>query len=340
MKLYRPLSGIHAGGKAVAALLLWGTALCAQAAGLRTIEVPAQAQAQGQGQGQGPAFKALVWSPCAQAAQALPVGPFVLQGVRDCPLSPGTYPLVLVSHGHAGSALSHHDTAQALADAGFIVAALNHPGDSANDMAGSGDMATLRRRPADVRRLLDHLLQHASLAAHIDARRVGFFGFSRGGFTGLVLAGARPDFARAGLPCPDVSAPLCAQMRDPRSVTGPWVADGRFKALVIADPLNAFPGPQSLAGVRAPLQLWSSQWGGDGVLPEQVAALARYLPVRAQVQVVEGAAHFAFLAPCPQALTQAQPDICNDRPGFSRAIFHQAFNAQVLAFLRQHLALH
>lgn len=315
-------------------LLLWGAALCVQAAGLRTIEIPAESD------GQGRAFKAAVWSPCAQAAQAIALGPFVLQGVRNCPLPPGVHPLVLVSHGHAASALSHHDTAQALADAGFIVAALNHPGDTATDMHSSGDMAALQRRPADVRRLLDHLLRHPGLAAHIDAQRVGFFGFSRGGFTGLVLGGARPDFVQAGLPCPDASAPLCAQMRDPRFTPGPWVHDSRFKALVIADPLNAFPGPRSLRAVQAPVQLWWSQQGGDGVLPERVAALAEDLPVRPEVHQVEGATHFAFLAPCPPALAQAQPGICRDGPGFSRAAFHQTFNAQVLVFLRQHLAPH
>lgn len=313
-------------------LLSWGAALGAQAAGLRTLDVPAERD------GPGRAFKAVVWSPCAQAASALSLGPFMVQAARDCPLPPGAHPLVLISHGHAASALSHHDTAQALADGGFIVAALNHPGDTATDMRHGGDMEALQRRPADVRRLLDHLLQHPGLMEHVDAQRVGFFGFSRGGFTGLVLGGARPDFVQAGLPCLDARAPLCAQMRDPRYTQGPWVQDGRFKALVIADPLNAFPGAPSVQDVRVPVQLWWSQHGGDGVQPARVAALAEHLPLRPEVHPVPGAAHFAFLAPCPPALAQAQPALCRDGPDFSRTAFHESFNAQVLAFFRQHLA--
>jgi hypothetical protein len=36
----------------------------------------------------------------------------------------------------------------------------------------------------------------------IDPRRNKSFGFSRGGYTGLVLAGAGPDFHAAPFPCP------------------------------------------------------------------------------------------------------------------------------------------
>ena len=39
-------------------------------------------------------------------------------------------PLVVFSHGTAGWFGGHHDTAAALADAGFVVAAINHSGDN------------------------------------------------------------------------------------------------------------------------------------------------------------------------------------------------------------------
>ena len=40
-------------------------------------------------------------------------------------------PLIVISHGQDGWFGGHHDTAEALADAGFVVAAINHPGDNA-----------------------------------------------------------------------------------------------------------------------------------------------------------------------------------------------------------------
>jgi len=46
-------------------------------------------------------------------------------------------PLVVSSHGRGGWFGLHHDTAEALADAGFVVAAINHPGDNGNDSSQS-----------------------------------------------------------------------------------------------------------------------------------------------------------------------------------------------------------
>ena len=113
--------------------------------------------------------------------------------------------------------------------------------------------------------------------------------------------------------------------------------DPRVAAIVIADPLSRFPTPQSLQDVKVPLQLWSSERGGDGVQPEDVAAVARNLPVRPDVHVVRGSAHFAFLTPCPPAMMNAVPELCVDDGGFDRVAFHREFDAQVLAFFREQL---
>jgi len=37
---------------------------------------------------------------------------------------------VIISHGHAGSRFGHHDLAEQLARAGYVVAAVEHAGDS------------------------------------------------------------------------------------------------------------------------------------------------------------------------------------------------------------------
>ena len=180
---------------ATAWMLLAGTA---QAAGFQKVSTPASAKQQ--------AIEITLWTPCAQAVQSpLRVGPFSLQVRPGCPL-PGTgkLPLIVMSHGRGGTALGHHDTAEALADAGFIVASFNHPGDNAFDMSQSDEMAVFYQRPAQVKQIIDFMLDKRSpVAQRIDAQRIGFWGFSRGGYTGLVLAHATPDFAQTQLPCPD-----------------------------------------------------------------------------------------------------------------------------------------
>src|SRR5579872_4178914 len=115
------------------AMALCALASAAEAAGFRFIEVPADAQ--------GPKIGAALWYPCAAPAGRLELGPFILPVVKDCPLPGQKHPLVIVSHGRGGDFLGHHDTAEALADAGFLVVALNHPGDTRSDTGRAADLS-------------------------------------------------------------------------------------------------------------------------------------------------------------------------------------------------------
>lgn len=87
-----------------------------------------------------PGLAGAIWYPCSGEPEKVPLGDlavhadFGLMGVKDCPVTGAKLPLVIFSHGRGGWFGQHHDTAEALADAGFIVAAINHPGDTANDL--------------------------------------------------------------------------------------------------------------------------------------------------------------------------------------------------------------
>jgi predicted dienelactone hydrolase len=287
----------------------------AEAAGVREIEVTAGAN--------GPSIQALIWTPCAEPSRDVRLlnGRVVLPGVRDCAISGGKLPLIVISHGGGGDFTGHRDTAETLADAGFIVVALNHPRDSGRlDMTRANVMAALIERPTDVKRLVDYMLQSSPVAAKIDSDRIGFFGFSRGGYTGLVLAGAVAEYPS------DVAA-------------RPPGYDARFKAFAIVDPLTLafFPTKDNFQRVVAPLQLWSSQNGGQGVTPEKVAAVANDLPQRPDFHLVPNSTHLSFLMPCPPAVAKVAGEVCVDPPGFDRAAFHDQFNAQVLAFFRRNV---
>src|SRR5580698_10009787 len=90
-------------------------------------------------------------------------------------------------------------------DGGFVVVALSHPQDSGADMSRADTLAALTERPADITRLIDYMLNAWPDRDKLDARRIGFFGFSRGGYTGLVVAGGNPDFGGAAAMCPEGS---------------------------------------------------------------------------------------------------------------------------------------
>ena len=222
-----------------------------------------------------------------------------------------------------------------MADAGFIVAAISHPRDNVQDSSHSNDLSVFVERPTDMKRLIDYLLASWSYAAAIDPDRIGLFGFSRGGYTGLVAVGANPRFRRDIGMCAGQTNTICEDVRQGK--LEPLVHNRRVKALVIADPLSTFFTTNSFDEVRVPIQLWRSEHGGDGVTPESVAAVANELPVKADVRTVPNAQHFSFLPPCPDELARSAHDICTDPPGFDRGAFHKEFNAQVVDFFRHTL---
>ena len=304
-------------------------ATLAHAAGFAFIEVPADKD--------GPALRGAVWSPCSTPPGRIDLAPLVLQGTRDCPLTDQGLPLVVMSHGTGGSALGHHDTAAALADAGYVVAAISHPGDNFQDLSRQGYLSAFATRPVDMRRLTDYMLGAWPQRAQLDAGKVGFFGFSRGGYTGLVAIGAVPDWtSRQDLCSPLSTRPLCGEIRR-KEIPATPAPDPRIRAAVIVDPLSVFDA-KGLGHVKTPIQLWASALGGDGVTLHSVETVRHGLPSAPDWHVADNAGHFAFLAPCSPALAEAAPDICRDAPGFDRVAFHQKFNAQVLAFFQRHIA--
>ncbi|MBR0788273.1 alpha/beta hydrolase [Bradyrhizobium manausense] len=292
-----------------------------------------------------PALSGAIWYPCAAEPTHVALGSlsvafdYDLKGVKDCPVTGTKLPLVVFSHGRGGFFGQHHDTAEALADAGFVVAAINHPGDTYSDSSRRDTLSVWGSRPADMVRLLDFMLKDWKDRAVIDPAKVGFFGFSLGGATGFILMGTRPDFARVASLCKETTGG-CAELHN--GVTPPEpIRDERIRTAVIVDPAPGTLTRENLAVVKVPFQFWRSQFGGPGVGDGSgTARVADGLPGKPEIHVVP-AGHFAFLAPCSAELAAAIPRICTDTPaGFDRAGFHREFNAAVVKYFGEQLGEH
>jgi predicted dienelactone hydrolase len=306
-------------------IALWALATPSFAAGFRFAEVPADAGE--------PALAGALWYPCGESPGQTTYGPYILPVSKDCPLSGEKCPLVIVSHGRGGTFMGHHDTAEALADAGFIVAAINHPGDTFSDESRAAELSVYVSRPVDIKRLVDFMLGPSPAAPFIDPSRIGF---SRGGYTGLAVFGANADWANATEYCGTSPARGCQQIRTREFPAQPITHDSRIKAAVVADPLAVFFTAETLAPIKAPVQLWGSELGGAGVFLRDVAPLDTTLSSPHEFHVVRSAGHFAFFL-CPPALAQTDRDVCTDRNGFDRAAFHKEFNAAAVKFLQDNL---
>jgi predicted dienelactone hydrolase len=240
----------------------------------------------------------------------------------------GQHPVVFISHGHAGSRFGHHDLAVALARAGYVVCALEHPGDNYADETGVGTERVLLGRARQVSAALDVLLLDPLFGPHLDKSRVGVAGFSEGGYAGLLLVGAKPDFTRWTGYCarhPD-DAELCRdphpELKQDRSVR-----DDRVRAAFVMAPVGIFFGPMAFTGVRAPVSLAVAE--KDSVLlPEENALIVRTgLTSLVEYTEIPAADHYVFLAPCAGA-----EKICADPLGVNRPTVHEAVNTAAVKF--------
>ncbi|MEO5671004.1 MAG: dienelactone hydrolase, partial [Ramlibacter sp.] len=280
-----------------------------------------------------------IWYPSASTVQPVAMGPTTMSVAVNGAVRGKALPLVVISHGTGSSYLAHYDTAIALADAGFVVAAVSHAGDNYADQSRSADVMD---RPRQISRVIDHMLSTWGGQATIDPSRVGMFGFSAGGFTTLVSIGGVPDFPQVGPMCRQYPGDFACQLiakcggnqAAPRTAMTARVADARIKAAVVAAPALGFAfSGEGLKNVKMPVQLWRAE--NDTLLPHpryaEVVRLA--LPQAADYHIVTNAGHYDFLAPCSAALASLAPSICGSATGFDRAAFHASFNATVVSFL-------
>ncbi len=249
-------------------------------------------------------------------------------------------PLIVMSHGAGGSYSGAADTAEALARAGFVAAALTHTGDNYREMSRAADVA---ERPRQLHVLIDYMVKDWTGHGAVDAGRVGAFGFSSGGFTVLAAAGGEPDLTRVIEHCRLHPQFYDCQMiaRHPPSanaIPAAWTHDPRIRAVVAAAPALGYTFTrEGLSAVTQPVQLWRA--ANDHVLPHPFYAQVVHdnLPTQPEYHVVPTADHFDFLPPCSPELQAAAPVICQVTPGLDRATFHEAFNGEVVAFFRRML---
>jgi predicted dienelactone hydrolase len=273
-----------------------------------------------------------------QQAQAEDPGHAPIPVAIWAPATGTNLPLIVISHGTGAGAISHIDTAQALAAAGFVVVAPMHPGDNYQDDSDVGRPAWFVDRSRHVSRVIDFMLGGWDGRARLARNRVGIFGFSAGATTALIAIGGEPDLARVAPHCAQHPEFVCRIMASGTPGAAPppqWTHDARIKAAVVAAPGLGFAfAPSGLGGVHVPVQVWSGTADQTVPFETNTAVVLRQLGARAEAHSVEGAVHLSFLSPCGPA---SPPQICQDGPGFDRAEFHRTFNAAIVAFFRDRL---
>jgi predicted dienelactone hydrolase len=284
-----------------------------------------------------------IWYPTSATPRATTfLSGELLSVARDGPVSGTGLPVILISHGNDGSALSHVDLAMDLASAGYVVAAPTHAGDNFADRSRQNSPALFSQRAEQMRATLDFVLGEWTGAAAADASRVGAYGLSAGGFTVLTLVGARPDMAAISAHCrrtPEFICNVLAHVKSPLLASargaGEFTADERIRVAAVAAPGLGFTlAGDGLAAVRVPVQVWSGD--RDELVPfaSNTKVVLDGLAGRAVPRQMAGASHLSFLAPCGLL---KPPALCRDPDGFDRVAAHKAMNAELVGFFDEGL---
>ncbi len=265
-------------------------------------------------------------------------------------------PLVVLSHGTGGSALQLAWLAEALASQGFVVAGVNHHGNTAaEDTVAPAGFVLPWERALDLSVLIDRLLADPEVRAHIDTTRIAVAGFSLGGYTALALAGARLDYAQWRQTCTaEPTAPFCAlppeasfsladvdSMERTDAAFAAGVArhaqetrDPRVRAVfAIAPALTPRLDTASLRAISVPVRVLLAS--RDDQVPAGTTAteLSRYLST-ATVNLHPDAGHYTFLAECSLRGRVVLRALCVDA-GATRAEVHAQAARDVIEFMQR-----
>jgi len=285
-------------------------------------------------------------------------GPAIFEAegaIADAALAPAQarFPLILLSHGNGGTAPSLAWFAAGMAARGYIVAGVNHPGNSALEPKTVQGSTLWSQRARDLSVVLDALLADAQFARRLDPERVGAAGFSLGGYTVIALAGGIVAPAVFGVSCRDCKPPPefpdlverteALQRADPAYAaalrgSATSVREPRVRAVfAIAPGLAQVMTSESLAAITLPVAIVAG--AGDTVVPPEFNAnfYAAKIP-HAVLTIFPGSiGHFTFVDVCTAAGRDALPQFCVDAPGVDRSATHASTIAYAMEFFSANL---
>lgn len=287
-----------------------------------------------------PEIRMTIWYPAAPdvAEHEVTIGPpgreplFDVGSVApDAAFEPGEdrRPVVLLSHGFGGTARMMGWFGIAMARDGYIVIAVDHPGNNGADKKTVAGAVLWWDRAEDLRAALNAAEGDQTIRPHMDLSRLGVAGFSAGGFAALVAAGARvepgrlPRFCQAnpddGICRPQQEFNFTAQdvedlLQHPEIQAetvhaGDDHAIPRLRAaFAMAPGLVQALDPASLEHMHVPVEIILGD--ADTVVPPSTNGLvaAKLIPNASLIRL-PGVGHYDFLSSC-SASGRATIPIC------------------------------
>jgi len=299
-----------------------------------------------------------VWYPAADGAveQRLDLGPpgkplfLVGAAAPDAAFADAKpRPVILFSHGFGGTARMMAWFGTPMARAGYVVVAVDHPGNNGLDRMTPAGAVMTWDRANDLRAALEAVKADSVIGSHLDLHRVGVAGFSAGGFTALVSAGARVNMNRFASFCREHPEDgVCKPQKEfaltlddaVRTLQEPELAaeaahagddhsiPGVRAAFAISPAIVQGLEPEGLKRMKTPVAILLGD--ADVTAPPDTngRVAARAIP-HAEVNELPGVGHYDFLSTCTPA-AEATIEICQHT--VPQEPTHQAAIDMALAF--------
>ncbi|SHG41671.1 alpha/beta hydrolase family protein [Pedobacter caeni] len=271
--------------------------------------------------------------------------------VRGGKLPADKFPLILISHGTGGGRLTLEWLAQGLAKSGFMVAAVDHWGNTFDNKIPI-EFVKPWERPLDISFALSSLLNDSAVGKIIDRKRIGAAGFSYGGYTVIALAGGVIDYkvlinyyqttGKAEIETPEMpgsgrfltDTALLKQMAQV-----PILKDQRIKAFFSISPaLGAgFTSPEQFKTVKSPVYFIGAH--DDQLAPVKTNAFHYHKLIKGSgyFEFPGKAGHYVMLNEANEYVQKDAPLFFTDAPGVNRKEVHLKVSALAISFFQKSL---
>lgn len=299
-----------------------------------------------------------VWYPTNDTVKVHDTGfqPFARkETIKDANIA-GKYPLILISHGTGGNRLSLEWLADALVQKGFIVAAVDHWGNT-YDNSIPIDFVTPWERPQDISFVLTGLLNDPKFGSEIYPNRIGMAGFSIGGYTTIALAGGKldykalDDYGNTPGGKKEMTLPEFPGLADFLKNGGEQrveasfknspklLKDKRIKAFFAISPAigQGFVSKTQFKDMDKPLYIVEVE--SDSITPYKTNAehYHQLIPASKYLLIKGKANHYVFLGEAAEPVKKKSPVYFVDDPSVDRHAIHQQVSALAAEFFKEKL---